>query len=201
MTRAGGRRYAASAVSPDRCPGAGARASHHAAIGGPHDAGSRSPREMHGAKRFVAAVHPSPDRLQNRLQEPGRRRGNSVDWRGLRARPKAPRSSNLSDEKRAASPSYEMPPAKVRNLSGLQENWWVGPSPPVPGAPLEGWEYRSEHHFSRGRRDSLVRARLVVEADVLGQHTRICSHDGHGADACRASARPRTCSPQRPRRG
>ncbi len=59
-------------------------------------------------------------RLQNRLHEPGRRRGKSVDWRGLHARPKAPRLSNLSNERRAAAPCYERPLAKVRNLSRLQ---------------------------------------------------------------------------------
>ncbi len=58
-------------------------------------------------------------RLQNRLHEPGRRRGKSVDWRGLHARPKAPRLSNLSNERRAAAPCYERPLAKVRNLSRL----------------------------------------------------------------------------------
>jgi hypothetical protein len=68
------------------------------------------------------AVRPPPlsassdrhDRLQKSLQEPGRSGAMAVDSGGLTAWRKPPRSSNDSDERRATSPSYEMPFACVQ---------------------------------------------------------------------------------------
>jgi hypothetical protein len=128
--------------------------------------------------------HPGPARLQDRLQEPGRRRRNAVDWRGLYARPNAPRLSNLSDERRAASPSCEMPPAKVRNLSRRRripqnyrccdEDRTCTGVPCPPGGGCTGLAGSAPHPavFNRIRRSPRGGAR----PDVGGVHRRGLPH-------------------------
>jgi hypothetical protein len=73
--------------------------------------GHPSPRGSGGRLRW------KPRRLQNRLQELGGLGGKEGDGQGRPSGQKGEKNSNPSDERRATSPSCEMPLARVQILS------------------------------------------------------------------------------------